>query len=228
MRRLAIADFAHQHHVRVLAQNSAQPAGKGHIDFRVNLGLTDALQLIFDGVFNGHDVAFPRVEAAQRGVEGGAFSRTGRPGHQHDAVRAGDQPIYLLQQGGSHPEGQQVEIDAIFIEQTQHHALAVARRQGGDAHVDGASANAQRHAPILRNALFGDIQARHHLNARDQQRGEAALGAQDFAQDAVDAKANLQVALIGFDMNIRGFLFDGLGKHGVNQANNRRVVFAVQ
>ena len=29
-------------------------------------------------------------------------------------------------------------------------------------------------------------------------------------------------------MNIRGFLFDGLGEHGVNQADNRRVVFAVQ
>ena len=143
-------------------------------------------------------------------------------------MRAGDQSIHLLKQRGRHAEGQQVEIDAVFIEQTQHHAFAVARRQGGDAHVDGASANAQRHATVLRNALFGDIKARHHLNARDQQRGEAALGAQDFAQYAVDAKANLQVAFIGFDMNIRCFLFDSLGEHGVNQADNRRVVFAIQ
>ena len=143
-------------------------------------------------------------------------------------MRAGDQSIHLLKQRGRHAEGQQVEIDAVFIEQTQHHAFAVARRQGGDAHVDGASANAQRHATVLRNALFSDIKARHHLYARDQQRGEAALGAQDFAQYAVDAKANLQVAFIGFDMNIRCFLFDSLGEHGVNQADNRRVVFAIQ
>ena len=36
------------------------------------------------------------------------------------------------------------------------------------------------------------------------------------------------MALIGFDMNIRGFLFDGLGEHGVDQADDRRVVLAVE
>ncbi len=36
------------------------------------------------------------------------------------------------------------------------------------------------------------------------------------------------MALVGFDMNIRGFLFDGLGEHGVDQADDRRVVLAVE
>ncbi len=36
------------------------------------------------------------------------------------------------------------------------------------------------------------------------------------------------MALVGFDMNIRGFFFDGLGEHGVDQADDRRVVLAVE
>ena len=74
LRRLAIADFPHQHHVRVLAQNRTQPAGKGHLHFGVDLSLADTLQLIFDRILNGHDIALPGVEPAEGGVQGGAFA----------------------------------------------------------------------------------------------------------------------------------------------------------
>ena len=89
----AIADFAHQHYVRILAQDGAQAAGEGHLDFGVDLGLAYALQLILHRIFNGHDVALPGVEAAEGGVERRAFPGAGRTGDQDDAVRAGDQRI---------------------------------------------------------------------------------------------------------------------------------------
>ncbi|MCZ5724397.1 hypothetical protein O5282_17885 [Escherichia coli] len=38
------------------------------------------------------------------------------------------------------------------------------------------TAQQQRNAPILRYALFGDIQPRHHLDTRDQQRGQFTPG----------------------------------------------------
>ena len=36
------------------------------------------------------------------------------------------------------------------------------------------------------------------------------------------------MALIGFDMDIGGFLFDSLGEHGVDQTDNRCIVLAVE
>ena len=163
----AIADFAHQHYVRILAQDGTQAAGEGHLDFGVDLGLAYALQLILHRIFNGHDVALPGVEAAEGGVERRAFPGAGRTGDQDDAVRAGDQRIDPIEQGGRHAQRQQIQVDAVFVQQTQDDAFAVAGGQGGDAHVDCSPADAQRHAAILRDPLFGNVQTGHHLDARN-------------------------------------------------------------
>ena len=48
--------------VGVLAQDRAQPGGEGHADLGVDLGLADAVDRIFDRVFDGEDVARAVVE----------------------------------------------------------------------------------------------------------------------------------------------------------------------
>ena len=57
LRRFLVANFADQHHVRVVAQNRAQPAREGQAGLFGNLDLVDALELIFDRVFDGDDLA---------------------------------------------------------------------------------------------------------------------------------------------------------------------------
>ena len=50
----------------------------------------------------------------------------------------------LLCVAGIHAERGQVEPARLLVEQTQHHALAVAGRDRRDAHVDRAAGDAQR------------------------------------------------------------------------------------
>jgi hypothetical protein len=64
-----IAHFAHQNHVRVLAQRRTQDSGEGQFDFLVDLDLIDAGQPIFDRVFHGDYLALRRIELFECGIE---------------------------------------------------------------------------------------------------------------------------------------------------------------
>ena len=99
---------------------------------------------------------------------------------------------------------------------------------GGDAHVDRAPGDPQADAPVLRQALLGDVEARHHLDARDHQRRHRALGLQHLAQHAVDAEADHQAVLERLDVDVGGVFLDRLGEHGVDQPDDRRVVLAFE
>src|SRR5262245_19901175 len=54
---LDVANLAHHHHVRILAQDCAQPARERHLDLGVDLGLADAVDVVLDRVLDRHDVA---------------------------------------------------------------------------------------------------------------------------------------------------------------------------
>ena len=86
----------------------------------------------------------------------------------------------------------------------------------------------QADAPVLRQALLGDVELRHDLDARDHQRRDRALGLQHLAQHAVDAEAHDQAVLERLDVDVGGVLLDRLGEHGVDQADDRRIVVAVE
>ena len=86
----------------------------------------------------------------------------------------------------------------------------------------------QADAAVLRQALLGDVEPRHDLDARDHQRRHRALGLQHLAQHAVDAEAHHQAVLERLDVDVGGVLADRLGQHGVDQADDRRVVIALE
>ena len=101
----------------------------------------------------------------------------------------------------------EVEPRRAAVEQAHDHPLAVLRRDGRDAHVDLVPADAQRDAAVLRHALLGDVEPRHHLDAADQQRRERALGLDHVAQHAVDAEADDEPPLLRLDVDVgRAFL----------------------
>src|SRR5207244_5410141 len=85
--RLQVADLADHDHVRVLAEEAAQPVGEGELDLRVHRGLGDALELVLDRVLDGHDVEVRPVDLAQRRIQRGGLAGPGRPGDQDDPVR---------------------------------------------------------------------------------------------------------------------------------------------
>ena len=132
-----------------------------------------------------------------------------------------NQPFQLLQLFINQPKLVDVGLEIAFIEQAHDHALAVLRRNGRHTHVDGLTANAQGDTSILGETFLGDVEFRHHLNTRHQQRRELTRRLQHRAQHAVNTKADAQRALEGFDMNIRRAVLHRLAENGVDQADHR-------
>ncbi len=139
-------------------------------------------------------------------------------------MRLGDQCVEFGQHTGAHAEMAQVESAGFLVKQTQHGALAMAGRQGGDAHVYRFAAYAQGNASILRQALFGDVQLRHDLDARDQRCMDGFLGPHDIAQRAVDAKTHDRNLLKRFDVDIRSLFPQGLRQERIDHADHGRII----
>ena len=126
------------------------------------------------------------------------------------------------------PSGMQVDAPGLLVEQSQHHPLAVTGRNRRDAHVDRAAGDAQTDAPVLRQALLGDVELRHDLQARHDQWRDRPLGLQHLAQDAVDAKADDESILKRLDVDVGGVFLHRLGEDRVDEADDRRVVLALE
>ena len=221
MSRLDIAE-------KRLPQDRAQPAREGHFHLGVDLGLADAVDVVLDRILDRHDVARVVVQALERGIERGRLARPGGAGDQQYAVRLVDQLVDQRLRRRIHAEAPEFEPPALFVEQPQHHALAMAGGDGRDAHVDRASGHAQADTPVLRQALLGDVESRHDFDARDHHRRHRAARLQHFAQHAVDAEAHHQAVLKGFDVDVRGALAHRLREHRVDQADDRRVIAALE
>ena len=112
----------------------------------------------------------------------------------------------------AHAEPLQLQPPGLLVEQAQHHALAVAGGQGGDAHVHRPAAEAQRDAAVLRQAFFGDVELRHDLDARHHRGVQRALRLDHVAQHAVDAEAHHRARFEGFDVDVRGAVAQRLGE----------------
>ena len=158
LRGFTVTNFPDHHHIRILTQNGAQSAGKGHVHARVNLRLPHPFQFVFNRVFYGQNVAFLTVQRRKNGVQGGTFTGASRPGDQDDAVRAVNQPFQLFQLFINQAKLVDVGLKIAFIEQTHHHTLAVLRRNGRYTHVDCLTADAQGDTSILRQTLLGDVE----------------------------------------------------------------------
>ena len=87
LRGFLVADFADEHDVGIVAQNRAQPAAESQPGFFRNLDLVDPLELVFDRILDGDDLAHGVVDLRERAVKRGRFAAAGRAGDQRDAVR---------------------------------------------------------------------------------------------------------------------------------------------
>ncbi|MNX75596.1 hypothetical protein D3C86_1070770 [compost metagenome] len=227
-RRLDVADFTDHDHVGVLAQDGAQARREGHADLGIDLGLAHAVDGVFDRVLDRQDVASRVVQQRQTGIEAGRLARAGRACDQDDAVGLAQGGAKRVQRHRVHAEVFQPQVGLILVEDAQHHPLARPRRQGRDPHVQRLAAQGQRDAPVLRHALFGDVQPRHDLDARHQQGRDARVQAEAFAQDAVHPHPHDQGALIGLQVDVRSPGPHRLGDDAVDHADDRGVVGGVQ
>src|SRR5450759_4052440 len=226
LRGLRIAHFTDQDHIRVLPQSGAQHARKCQVDLFVYLHLIDAGQAVFHRVFHGDDLLIEGVDLGQRGIKGGGLAATGRPRHQYHAVAAPDDLAEAFEHVGGHTQLVQADHPAILTQQPHHHRFAVLRGTSGDAHIHALIAHPHMETSVLRQALFGDIQAGHQLEAQHQCGSNFTVGFSLQMQHAVDAKAYHHPAFLRFDMNVRSLYLRGIVEHGLQQLDHRRLFHA--
>src|SRR5713226_2510386 len=228
LRRLAVADLADHDHVRVLAEEAAQPVGEGEVDLRVHRRLRDALELVLDRVLDGHDVEVRPVDLAEGRVERGGLAAPGGPRHQHDPVRLVDQPLHGGELVLVHPDLGEVEQHRALVEQAHDDALAEHGGRGGEADVDVAAGELHADAAVLRQALLRDVQAAHDLHARADAVLEPLRRPDDLLQHAVHPEAHADVLLLRLDVDVAGALLGGAEEQRVDQPDDGRLVAGVE
>ena len=143
-------------------------------------------------------------------------------------MRFVDQGVDLLLGLGVHAEGHQVQATCLLVEQAQHDALAVTRGHRRDTHVDSAAGNAQRNSAVLRQPFLRDVELRHDLDARDDQRRKCTARLQHLAQHAVDTKPDAEAVFVGLDVYVGGVLLDRFGQHRVDEPDDGRIVITLE
>src|SRR5579871_2549219 len=84
--RFRVSDFADHHHIRVLAQDRPESVCEMEVTTRTNRDLSDPGQFVFDGILDGQDLFFGRVDPLKNGVKSGRFPAASRPGRQKKTV----------------------------------------------------------------------------------------------------------------------------------------------
>ena len=150
------------------------------------------------------------------------------PGHQQNAVGFAQQLAQGCEGVVRHAQSRQLQAPGLFVEQAQHHPFAVGRGQGRDPHIDFMPGQPQGHPTVLRDAFFSDIQTRHDLDPRHQQRRQFTPGPEHFPQLPVDPHAHRQRVLEGFQVHIRRVFAHRLAEQCVDQSNDRRIALLLQ
>src|SRR5206468_680750 len=99
---------------------------------------------------------------------------------------------------------------AVEVEQPQDDLLAVERRHRRHAKIERASLSHQTDAAVVGQAMLGDVEVRHDLDARDD--GGAIADGDDggLLEQAVDAKAHHHAFGARLEMNVAGAAGEGL------------------
>ena len=100
--------------------------------------------------------------------------------------------------------------------------LAPRAGHGGDADVDVLAAEADADAAVHREALLGDVEVGHDLDAGDDRALEAVQLRRHvhLVQHAVDAVADAQLRLLRLDVDVRRALAIGLGDDPVHELDD--------
>ena len=190
----------------------------------VYLHLHDSVDFEFDGVFRREDFNVHRVYLAQSRVKRCRLTRTRRTGYDENAVGQFYEPADIAHDFVGHAELFEVEVDDALVEHAEHDAFAELRRQCGYAQVDGASRNGHFNAAVLRNAVFGYVEVRQNLYARNYGKREALGRRRHFVERAVDTVAYSELVFERLEVNVGRLVADSLLQNQVYEPDNRRFV----
>src|SRR6185312_7251926 len=219
-----ISNLTDHDDVRILAQEGFQRRGEAHADLGAYLNLIDAVKVVLDGVFGGHDVDIDRVHLGQRGIQRSRLTRTGWSRDEHHAVRILNRFHQLALCTRLDAEGLEIEGKISLVENTQYDLLTEQSGKRRDAEVDDLAADLELDASVLRDASLCDVQAGHDLEARDESRAHLERRFHYFAKHAVDAIANAQLLLETLEVDVRRALVQRVGENRIDELDDWRFV----
>ena len=94
--------------------------------------------------------------------------------------------------------------------------------KSGDPHVHLLLADLFHDTTILRYPTLGDIQVRHDLDAGKNGQGEVDGRGGHFVKRAIDAIADLELFLEGFEVDVRCLFLDRLVEDEIDVADDGR------
>ena len=224
VRRLAVADFAHEHDVRVLTQHAAEHTGERQAHRRVHVHLVDAREFVFDGVLRRNDVHVGRVEVLKAGVERRGLAGTRWPCHEDDAVGLFDGVFHRLVGVFVKTKRGEAGREVRLVEDTHHHFLAVHGGEDGHAHVHLLADGLDLETAVLRFPAFGDVERAHDLDAAHDGVVEGLRRGGTLHEFAVDAVAEARGVLQCLEVDVRRFRLQGFDHHGVHHADDGGVL----
>ena len=90
--------------------------------------------------------------------------------------------------------------------------------------LDALVAEADLDAAVLRQALLGDVELRHDLDARGDRVAHLQRRRHHVVEDAVDAVADPVFLLVGLDVDVAGALGDRRHQDDVHELDDRRLL----
>ena len=94
------------------------------------------------------------------------------------------------------------------------------RGHDGHAEIVILAADADAHAPVLRQAALGDVQAAHDFEARSERELHGFGRRSGVGQHAVDAVTKAQLSFERLDVDVARAVFDGLDENQVGQLDD--------
>ena len=111
------------------------------------------------------------------------------------------------------------------VEDAQHQLFAEGGGQYRSTQFDLATVRTARlHAPVLRLALFGHVESRQDLQARDDRDHDGTGHLVDLVQLAVDSKTHIAKLAPRLDVNVAGALFESVVEQPVHDIDDVLVV----
>src|SRR5439155_14208337 len=154
LRRFDVANFSDHDLVGIMAENRAKAARERQPFLFVDWNLGDAVDLIFDGIFDREDLVLLIFDLHQSAIQRGCLAAARRTGNQNHAVRFVDVSPELLHVAFGKSDNFEVQRSELFdygflVENTDDGVFSVNGRHNRNTEVDGTSLIPRLESAIL-------------------------------------------------------------------------------
>ena len=203
-RRLAIADFADDEDIRVLAQQGPQAVLEHHAPFGLDLALGNALHEDFHRVFQGRNADRVVLDLVDGRIESRRLTAARGPADEDEPLAAADELFQTAPGLVVHAQGREGQGDALAVEDADDDFFTAHCRQRTDPQVQTTFPVLPDDAPVLGQAAVGDVQAGQDFDAAHQFLQAALVEHPGLTEDTVPAPADADGVVQGLDVDVAG------------------------